>query len=76
MRPFVRHVHFKDITRLEDGSYRYVITGDIDWAGQLAALRHDGYAGYISVETHMEPKVAAARAATARLQQLLASADQ
>lgn len=71
VRPYLRHIHFKDICRLEDGSYRYTIHGDIDWEAQIAALRADGYRGYISVETHMEPKVAAARQTVARLQQLL-----
>lgn len=72
VRPYVRHVHFKDVCRLDDGSHRYAVNGDIDWEGQIAALRADGYDGYISVETHMEPKVAAARDAVARLQRLLA----
>src|SRR5690606_36742884 len=61
VRPYVRHVHFKDVRRLEDGAYRYAVHGAIDWQRQIAALRADGYDGYISVETHMEPKVAAAR---------------
>jgi sugar phosphate isomerase/epimerase len=71
-RRYVRHVHFKDVRRLEDGSCRYAVEGEIDWEGQIAALQADGYDGFISVETHMEPKVAAARRATQRLQQLLA----
>lgn len=72
-RPYVRHVHFKDIRRLVDGSYAYAVDGEIDWQGQIAALRADGYGGHISVETHMEPKVAAARQLVQRLQRLLAS---
>lgn len=71
-RPYVRHVHFKDIELLQDGSYRYVVDGAIDWENQIAALKADGYEGYISVETHMEPKVAAARQTVQRLQRLLA----
>jgi sugar phosphate isomerase/epimerase len=27
-------------------------TRSIDWKGQLAALKQDGYTGYISLETH------------------------
>jgi sugar phosphate isomerase/epimerase len=73
IRPYVRHVHFKDIRRLADGSCRYELEGEIDWAGQIAALQADGYGGFISVETHMEPKVAAARAAVQRLQRLVSS---
>ncbi|NLF66333.1 MAG: sugar phosphate isomerase/epimerase [Chloroflexi bacterium] len=71
-QPYVRHVHFKDVRRLDDGSCRYAVDGEIDWRGQIAALRAGGYDGFISVETHMEPKVAAARRVTQRLQQLLA----
>ncbi|MFN2134466.1 MAG: sugar phosphate isomerase/epimerase family protein [Candidatus Promineifilaceae bacterium] len=70
-RQFVRNVHFKDVHRQEDGSYHYVVDGDIDWEAQIAALRDDGYDGYITVETHMEPKVAAARQVSQRLQRLL-----
>jgi sugar phosphate isomerase/epimerase len=72
VRPYVRHVHFKDIRYLE-GAYRYAVDGEIDWPAQIAALGADGYDGYISVETHMEPKVAAARDMVQRLQRLLAS---
>ncbi len=71
VRPQVRHIHFKDVQRHEDGTYEYVVEGDIDWEGQLSALRDDGYAGYISVETHMAPKVAAAQRMVQRLQRLL-----
>jgi sugar phosphate isomerase/epimerase len=68
VRPFVAHVHFKDVRRTVDGDYRYVVDGDIDWAGQVAALHRDGYAGYISIESHMQPKVSSARALLNRLQ--------
>jgi sugar phosphate isomerase/epimerase len=67
----VRHVHFKDVRQREDGSYQYAVDGDIDWEGQLSALQDDGYAGYISIETHMAPKVAAAYQMVRRLQRLL-----
>jgi sugar phosphate isomerase/epimerase len=72
VRQFVKHVHFKDVAFSPDGSYRYAVNGDIDWAGQINALVADNYGGYISVETHMEPKVRCARALTERLQRLLA----
>ncbi|MCI0394785.1 MAG: sugar phosphate isomerase/epimerase [Chloroflexi bacterium] len=71
VRDFVKHVHFKDVSFGPDGSYQYVLDGDIDWAGQISALAADGYAGFISVETHMEPKVRCARAMTERLQRLV-----
>jgi sugar phosphate isomerase/epimerase len=69
---FVKHVHFKDVAFGADGGYSYALEGDIDWAGQISALTADGYTGYISVETHMEPKVRCARAMTERLKRLLA----
>jgi sugar phosphate isomerase/epimerase len=72
VRDFVKHVHFKDVAFGADGGYSYALEGDIDWAGQISALTADGYTGYISVETHMEPKVRCARAMTERLKRLLA----
>jgi sugar phosphate isomerase/epimerase len=71
VRDFVRHVHFKDVAFDSDGEYRYSVAGAIDWAGQIRALATDGYDGFISVETHMEPKVRSARIMTGRLQQLV-----
>jgi len=70
----IAHVHYKDIVRLEDGTYSYQIEGDVDWAGQISALIKAGYTGYISVEPHMFPQVETARAATRRLQALIDSA--
>lgn len=72
-RDWIRHVHFKDVTRT-DGMLRYVVEGDIDWEGQIGALIADGYDGCISVETHMQPKVQSARAALERLRRLLSKA--
>jgi sugar phosphate isomerase/epimerase len=72
VRDFVKHVHFKDVAFGADGSYCFALEGDINWAGQISALTTDGYTGYISVETHMEPKVRCARAMTERLKRLLA----
>ena len=76
VRPYVAHVHFKDIQRSEQGQYRYVVEGAIDWAGQIAALQRDGYTGYISVEPHMQPKVSSARALLSRLRGLIEAASQ
>lgn len=69
------HVHFKDVARAA-GGYQYVVDGEIDWRGQIAALAADGYSGYISVETHMSPKVSAAEAGVRRLRQLIETASQ
>lgn len=61
VRPWVKHVHFKDAELDSQAQRRYVLRGQIDWAGQIKALAADGYAGYISIETHLRPKVKAAR---------------
>jgi sugar phosphate isomerase/epimerase len=57
VRHLVRHVHFKDAETDNQGRRRYVVAGQIDWAGQIQALANDGYEGYISIETHLRPKV-------------------
>ncbi len=67
----VRHVHFKNILRQPDGNYRYAVEGDIGWDGQISALRRDRYDGFISVETHMIPKVQSARAVLERLKSFM-----
>lgn len=61
VRPWVRHVHFKDAAVDSQGQRRYVVHGQIDWAGQIKALLADGYQGYISIESHLRPKVKVAR---------------
>ena len=73
VRDLVRHVHFKDVIIKPDGGYEYVLEGDIDWAGQISALADDNYPGYISVETHLQPKVHCAQVLTKRLQGLIAA---
>lgn len=49
----IAHVHAKDCT-LEGHKPVWcpLGEGDIDWKGQFAALRQDGYSGYINLETH------------------------
>jgi sugar phosphate isomerase/epimerase len=67
VRDLIRHVHFKDARRNADGTAEYVAKGEIDWAGQMRALAADGYDGFISVETHLRPKVGSARELLDRL---------
>ena len=57
IRNFVRHVHVKDAELLASGKKRFVVVGDgeLDYQGQFAALKSDGYQGYISLETHYRP---------------------
>lgn len=47
------HVHAKDCV-VRDGVPVWGPLGemDVDWTGQIAALRRDGYSGWISLETH------------------------
>lgn len=72
--PWVRHVHFKDAVRDSRGIARYAGEGQIDWSGQIQALNRDGYTGYISIEPHLSPKIAAARLMLERLIKLIDSA--
>lgn len=74
VRGYVRHVHFKDVTRDPDQGFRYALEGQIDWVGQISALAQNGYDGFISVETHMQPKVHSARFMTERLRRLMEGA--
>jgi sugar phosphate isomerase/epimerase len=76
VRGWVRHVHFKDAEVDLDGARRYAVHGQIDWAGQIRALASDGYQGYISIETHMRPKVTVARKELAMLRRLIAQGAQ
>lgn len=74
VRDLVRHVHYKDAaTDPQTGMRHFVAEGSVDWPGQIAALRRDGYSGYVSVETHVRPKVASAQRAVQRLRQLIES---
>jgi sugar phosphate isomerase/epimerase len=72
----VKHLHFKDVIRLSRGACEYAVEGQIDWAGQIAALRKDGYAGHLSIETHMRPRLKSAEQALKRLRFLIKSASE
>jgi sugar phosphate isomerase/epimerase len=75
-RSFIRHVHFKDVTTEPDtGARSVVVDGVIDWRGAFAALRADGFDGYISVETHRRPKIASTFQLLERLRGLVAQLD-
>lgn len=53
------HVHIKDgIRQGSEGKPECVILGEgeVDYTGQLRALKEDGYKGYLSLETHWRPK--------------------
>ncbi len=74
VRGLVRHVHFKDAVRRPDGIVEQAVEGQIDWPGQIRAMEEDGYEGFISVETHMRPKVHSGRASLERLAAMVAAA--
>jgi len=49
----IAHVHAKDCTLVgHKPVWCPVGEGDVDWVGQFAALKQDGYSGYIHLETH------------------------
>lgn len=53
LRPFLAHVHVKDMARRADGCDPACIgQGDVDFAAIFGALRADGYQGYAALETH------------------------
>lgn len=76
--PHTVHLHIKDGRADDDGSLTWSVVGEgeIDYAGQFAALRAAGFAGAISLETHFrgpdgDPE-AASRPCLANLQRLIA----
>jgi sugar phosphate isomerase/epimerase len=72
----IAHVHAKDCVRA-DGKLTWGPLGGgvIDWRGQIDALKHDGYAGWISLETHwpgpVGDKLEASRICGLKLKQLV-----
>lgn len=52
----IAHVHAKDCT-VDGRTAKWGPLGgmSVDWKGQIAALKRDGYAGAISLETHWSP---------------------
>jgi sugar phosphate isomerase/epimerase len=60
IRSSIVHVHLKDARKIPGGPKPVLAPlgeGDVDVAGQLAALGRDGYNGYASLETHWRPEV-------------------
>ena len=55
VRGRIAHVHVKDgVRKGEEGEHQFAAfgEGEVDYRGQLAALKRDGYTGYLSLETH------------------------
>lgn len=58
MKNTVSHVHIKDAVKNPDGTISGAPfgKGDVDFVGQLTALRDDGYEGWMVMETHYRVK--------------------
>lgn len=52
LRPYIRHVHVKDIKRGSEITPAPLGEGDVDFHGIFAALRRDRYDEWVSLETH------------------------
>jgi sugar phosphate isomerase/epimerase len=59
VRSQIVHIHVKDARVLDAASgltsWEAVGAGEVDYAGQFAALAADGYTGTLSLETHWHP---------------------
>jgi sugar phosphate isomerase/epimerase len=72
VQPFVRHIHFKNAqTDSQTGERFFTFDGMIDWGGQIAALKRNGYDGYISIEPHLRPKIEMSRRSLEHLRRLI-----
>jgi sugar phosphate isomerase/epimerase len=72
LRPYIRHVHFKDArVDPQTGEREMLLDGVIDWRGALRDLASDGFDGFISIETHFRPKVAGTRGCVDRARALV-----
>jgi sugar phosphate isomerase/epimerase len=59
LRGKIEHVHLKDgVRRGWKGEHQFVAfgEGEVDYRGQLRALKNDAYNGYLSLETHWRLK--------------------
>jgi sugar phosphate isomerase/epimerase len=79
IKEFIAHVHIKDAAvppGATEPDWTLVGGGQIDYSGQMAALRADGYPGYLSLETHWvgpDGKEVSSRACLEALQKLAAA---
>jgi len=56
LKPYLRHVHVKDLKRGAEMTPVPLGEGDVDFHGIFAALKRDGYDGWVSLETHYRIK--------------------
>jgi len=61
IKPYMVHLHVKDAVEIDTPDHGKQVKwcvvgeGDIDYAGHFAALKRDGYTGWVSLETHYRP---------------------
>lgn len=72
LKPYQVHCHVKDYRAGGGGGAMPPGQGDVNWQGQLQALKDDGYQGLLVLETHFVPKIAGSRSCFEGLQALLA----
>jgi len=72
VRDLVAHFHAKNWR--PGVGHVYIIDGVVDFAGQVAALQHDGYGGYYCIESHRWSDPAATETNAQQLLDLLAAA--
>jgi L-ribulose-5-phosphate 3-epimerase len=77
LRDHVAHVHVKDAVLRADGTVEYAVvgSGDVDWAGQFAALAADNFAGYCVLEPHFGDRISSSRAAIVAARELIAAVE-
>lgn len=69
IRGLASQVHVKDT----DGSNIVVVgQGKVDWVGQLKALSEDGFDGYLTLETHIKPRLTGTKACLDALRKVAA----
>lgn len=71
LKPFYLHTHVKDYTP-EKSMAVPPGEGDVNWPGQLQALKDDGYQGLLVLETHFVPKIAGSKMCYENLCRMLA----
>ena len=69
-RHLVRNVHFKDARLHPDGKWDLLAVGDVDWTGQIQALKADDYQGCVAMEPHLWPSIDSVRSALNRFNAL------
>jgi sugar phosphate isomerase/epimerase len=78
--PHTLHLHVKDARASDDGKLSWTVVGEgeIDYAGQFAALVRAGFSGAVSLETHFAApggdKESASRACLAGMKRLMEQA--